>query len=53
MGSEEVLVQGGDVFVKGQLVPDGEPQLLHGEDHSFLWDSPPTPEGQKGSPETV
>nr|XP_045016023.1 SCO-spondin [Jaculus jaculus] len=30
MGPEEVLIQGGEVFVKGQLVPDGEARLLHG-----------------------
>lgn len=31
MGSEEVLIQDGEVSVKGQPVPDGEPRLLHGE----------------------
>lgn len=30
MGSEEVLIQDGEVSVKGQPVPDGEPRLLHG-----------------------
>uniref|UniRef100_UPI004038E811 SCO-spondin-like n=1 Tax=Callospermophilus lateralis TaxID=76772 RepID=UPI004038E811 len=30
MGSEEVQIQGRDVSVKGQFVPDGEPRLLHG-----------------------
>ncbi|KAF7482818.1 hypothetical protein GHT09_005838 [Marmota monax] len=29
MGSEEVQIQGRDVSVKGQLIPDGEPQMLH------------------------
>lgn len=31
MGSEEVLIQDGEVSVKGQPVPDGKPRLLHGE----------------------
>ncbi|XP_042533232.1 SCO-spondin-like [Dipodomys spectabilis] len=30
MGSDEVLVQAGNVSVNGQLVPSGEPRLLHG-----------------------
>ncbi|CAO2603537.1 Sspo, partial [Lemmus lemmus] len=30
MGSEEVLIQDGEVSLKGQPVPDGEPRLLHG-----------------------
>ncbi|XP_017177065.1 SCO-spondin isoform X4 [Mus musculus] len=30
MGPEEVLIQDGEVSVKGQPVPVGEPQLLHG-----------------------
>lgn len=33
-GPEEVLIQGGNVSVKGQLVPDGEFQLLSGEGQS-------------------
>lgn len=32
MGSEEVRIQGRGVSVKGQLVPEGESRLLHGED---------------------
>lgn len=31
MGPEEVLIQDGEVSVKGQPVPVGEPRLLHGE----------------------
>jgi hypothetical protein len=31
MGPEEVLIQDGEVSVKGQPVPVGEPQLLHGK----------------------
>lgn len=34
MGPEEVLIQGGTVSVTGQLVPDGESQLLSGEGQS-------------------
>ncbi|XP_005404818.1 PREDICTED: SCO-spondin [Chinchilla lanigera] len=30
MGSEDVLIRGGAVSVKGQLVPEGESRLLHG-----------------------
>uniref|UniRef100_H0VSR4 SCO-spondin n=1 Tax=Cavia porcellus TaxID=10141 RepID=H0VSR4_CAVPO len=30
MGSEDVLIRGGVVSVKGQLVPEGESRLLHG-----------------------
>lgn len=31
MGPEEVLIQDGEVSVKGKPVPVGEPQLLDGE----------------------
>lgn len=40
MGPEEVLIKDGEVSVKGQPVPVGEPRLLHGED------GVPTPEGR-------
>lgn len=49
MGPEEVLIQDGHVSVKGQLVPEGQSWLLHGEStggargcpgpHVLLWDS--------------
>lgn len=31
MGPEEVLIQGQNVSVNGQLIPDGESRLLHGK----------------------
>lgn len=31
MGPAEVLIRDGEVSVKGQPVPVGEPRLLHGE----------------------
>lgn len=33
-GLEEVLIQGGNISVNGQLVPDGESQLLPGKGQS-------------------
>lgn len=35
MGPEEVLIQGGSVSVDGQVVPEGESRLLHGESNSL------------------
>lgn len=46
MGPEEVLIRDGEVSVKGQSVPVGEPRLLHGEVSSLLWGGLPTPEGR-------
>lgn len=51
MGSEDVLIRGGVVSVKGQLVPEGESRLLHGEDPVPFQGVPPPPravEGQSG-----
>ncbi|XP_008064182.1 SCO-spondin [Carlito syrichta] len=38
MGPEEVLIQAGNVSVKGQLVPEGESRLLHGLSLQWLGD---------------
>ncbi|XP_053409722.1 SCO-spondin-like [Nycticebus coucang] len=38
MGPEEVLIEGGNISVNGQLVPEGEPRLLHGLSLQWLGD---------------
>lgn len=61
MGPEEVLIQGKNVSVNGQRIPDGESRLLQGKElwgagdcpgpHLFPWDSLPIPQSrgqQKG-----
>lgn len=46
MGPEEVLIQDGEVSVKDQPVPVGEPQLLHGEAFFTSLGGLPTPKGR-------
>lgn len=48
MGPEEVLIQGGNVSVNGQLVPDGESQLLPSKGQSACGTQKGSKRGNRG-----